>query len=169
MRLPVVSSRLSAVIGLLFIRQTAVDPVGPVFESRVRQAVAECSLARFRVSAGAPPVSTIRGLTGGEDGKELYVQFLKDRYDYNITRVNQVYRQDASSFSELLGRDFRQADGASESVRRDDAAFLEMLKSIWTRWVLAARERCGRPETALLRVEGEYLEILIEPKGQKPE
>lgn len=54
---------------------------------------------RWRLPAVA---AELRKLTGESTGKQIYIAFLKSKYGYQISKVNQDYGTDAQSFTELL-------------------------------------------------------------------
>ena len=146
---------------LLFL--VAQDPLGPAFERDLAaRAGAKCG-AEFRVALGtADPVGRVRRFTGGEEGKELYVQFLKDRHGYAIARVNELYGTDVASFTELLTHGFAGLNRAAAEVRADDAAFLEEMTGRW-RSVVA---RACRADFALT-LEGEELVVIFRPPARE--
>jgi hypothetical protein len=121
------------------------DPLGQDFQRDLTQkARANCG-REFRMALGASdPVALIRAFTNGEEGKELYVQFLKDRHGYVIARVNEIYSTDVSSFTELLTHGFGQTNPKSKQVQDDDTAFLVESKG---RWLSAAASSCRTPVT----------------------
>lgn len=129
------------------------DPVGAAFQQDLEKtAKARCG-REFRVALGTPDVvGLVRGFTGGEEGKELYVQFLKDRHGYAVARVNEIYGTDVASFTELLTERFPRVDRARREVQADDGAFLEELKGRWRAVVGQVCRAKGE-----LRVEGEEL------------
>lgn len=115
-----------------FLLLVARDPLGPEFARDLTAAARAHCGGEFRLALGTrDPVGLVRSFTRGEEGKELYVQFLKDRYGYTIARVNEAYGTDVASFTELITMRFG-------GVAEDDAAFLAEMKSSWTAVVRAA-------------------------------
>ena len=136
------------------------DWLGGEFSRELEDRARSACGREFRVELGAKaPVAAIRQLVKGEEGKEIYVQFLKDRYGYAIGQINEIYGLDATSFTELLTRDFREVDGAKREVRADDAAFLGVVLAYWERAVERGGKRCGGKGRANLRVDGEALVV----------
>lgn len=77
-----------------------------------------------------------RQLPADAEGKERYVQFLKESYGYQIERLQQAYRIDVSSFTELLPLRWR------NGVDSDDNAFLGWIaEAVFEATVRAIRSR----------------------------
>ena len=72
-------------------------------------------------------VAAIRKASSDSEGKQMYVSFLKERYGYNIGRVNQAYGLEASAFTDLAESDFRTLDPRREAVVNDDRDFGQIL------------------------------------------
>lgn len=145
---------------LLLLLAAEQDWLGAHFRRELTaKAEAECGRT-FRVPLGKePPVRAIRGLVGGEDGKEIYVHFLKERYGYNIARVNEVYGREATSFTELLTDSFRDVDERRGKVVEDDAAFGEVLRAHWTEAADAGGRRCGAKGVPVVELEDQGLVV----------
>ena len=76
-------------------------------------------------SAGAAALGT---LPSGSEGKQFYIAWLKDRYGYNIARLNEAYGTEATSFSDLSENDFSKVDRRRAAVAADDKLFLSDLE-----------------------------------------
>ncbi len=61
------------------------------------------------------------------DGKQFYIAWLKDRYNYNIAKLNEAYGLESTSFTDLTENDFRRVDRKRPAVAEDDKRFLEDL------------------------------------------
>jgi len=72
-------------------------------------------------------VSEIRTLSATAPGKRRYVDFLKLRYDRDLSRVNRAYGLEAATFEELLAEDFSGVDLQRYDVARDDEQFLGII------------------------------------------
>ncbi len=77
------------------------------------------------------------------DSKQFYIAWLKDRYDYNIARLNAAYGLESTSFSDLAESDFRQLDRSRPAVRKDDAAFLEQISAMTIERVRSLVQPCA--------------------------
>ena len=113
--------------------ETLPQPVlftGPIWFSPVRMT----RNVQFKVPAGAivgvvipqdwrDAVRTIRGLSGAEEQKQLYIAFLKKAYGYQISELNRAYRLDASAFTELEASAFANLNETQNRVMADDLAF----------------------------------------------
>lgn len=64
------------------------------------------------------------------EGKQFYIAWLKDRYGYNIAKINEAYGLEMTSFSDLSESDFRQVDRKRKAVDEDDRLFLADLESM---------------------------------------
>ncbi len=69
-------------------------------------------------------------LASASEGKQFYIGWLKDRYGYNIAKINEAYGLDMTSFSDLSESDFRQVDRKRKAVVEDDRLFLADLESM---------------------------------------
>ena len=78
-------------------------------------------------------VDFIRGLPAEADGKQAYIGFLKDRYEYTIARVNEAYGVDYSSFTDLTAFDFLSIERDRPVVMKDDEAFIQTMRDIAAR------------------------------------
>lgn len=145
---------------VLWLTLAATDVFSPAFADTVQQrASAACASNAAAFVLDTTPwnrawVAATRSTAKAEDeGKQNYVQFLKDRYFYSIERVNEVYRLESGSFTDLLINDFKSTDAARPEVRRDDDAFLllmaeqveRVLKSSWKCPGRQARAEFGPP------------------------
>lgn len=108
----------------------------PKLRLRVERA---CVAVRERPAAGAElewgdgaGAAALGTLPSGSEGKQFYIAWLKDRYGYNIARINEAYGTEATSFSDLSENNFSRVDRARPAVAEDDKLFLadleEMLK-----------------------------------------
>jgi hypothetical protein len=115
--------------------------------SRVLEPELDASL-RLRVGRACEKVK-LEGATGAElvmgqetgarhlamqnsatEGKQFYIAWLKDRYGYNIAKINEAYGLEMTSFSDLSESDFRQVDRKRKAVAEDDRLFLLDLESM---------------------------------------
>jgi hypothetical protein len=71
----------------------------------------------------SPWVSAIRQSSSETPGKQMYVAYLKERYEYNIGRLNEAYGLEASAFTDLSESDFRTLDRKRPAVVEDDREF----------------------------------------------
>lgn len=99
------------------------DPFDAAFLRRVPRA----EEVEFRPAPSREWVHFVRRMREEAPAKQQYVQFLKDRYGYNIGRLNEAYGVDAGSFTELLTYDYNRLDPRRPAVRSDDEAFLKIL------------------------------------------
>jgi hypothetical protein len=90
-----------------------------------------CAVLREKKAAGVelewgqgPTARRLGAMAGETAGKQYDVAWLKDRYGYQIAKLNAAYGLEATSFSELLERDLGRVDRVREAVRRDDEDFL---------------------------------------------
>ena len=138
----------------------ALDWLGPEFSRQLTARAKAACRQPFRVSLGRlAPVAATRALISGEEGKEIYVQFLKDRHGYAILHVNAIYGQEATSFTELLTLPFAGVDEQKREVVGDDAAFGEVLLAHWSRAAAEGRKQCGAPAVAQVRIEENHLAV----------
>jgi hypothetical protein len=66
-------------------------------------------------------VQQVRALPATDTRKQLYINFLKKRYGYQIASVNKAYGIEATAFTELESSDFSTVDASRTKV--DDLAF----------------------------------------------
>lgn len=109
---------------------------------------------RAKVQAACQPVDTAaigrewvdftRALDSEADGKQTYVGFLKERYDYSIGRLNEAYGLDAQSFTELTSLNFKSLDRARKAVVEDDRVFLESIREVVQRISQEGLKQCRR-------------------------
>ena len=69
-------------------------------------------------------VNWFRGLQGDSPGKQQYVQFLKETYNYSIGDVNKAYGIDSTSFTDLGQFNWNAATLDAPKPRQDDEEFL---------------------------------------------
>lgn len=69
-------------------------------------------------------VNWFRALHGDSPGKQQYVQFLKETYNYSIGDVNKAYGIDSTSFTDLGQFDWKTAILDAPKPRNDDEEFL---------------------------------------------
>lgn len=84
-------------------------------------------------------VQEVRLLNPDHELKELYVQFLKETYGYQIQRLTAAYGIEASSFTELASLDWRRFD--ERRSRTDDDQFLGWLAEARFRAAVEAIKR----------------------------
>jgi hypothetical protein len=82
-------------------------------------------------------------LPSSTDGKQFYIAWLKDRYAYNIARLNEAYGLEATSFTDLTENDFRQVDRKRPAVAEDDRLFLADLAATIQQRVEAIIQSCA--------------------------
>lgn len=107
------------------------DGEAPEAEAVRAQVKGVCGVVREKKAVGVeldwgegPTARRLGGMAGETAGKQYYVAWLKDRYGYQIAKLNAAYGLEATSFSELLERDLGRVDRGREAVRRDDEDFL---------------------------------------------
>lgn len=101
------------------------DPFDPAFLSKL-PAVPSQEPIEFRPQPARAWVDAIRLLPAESPGRQQYVEFLKEKYAYNIESLNKAYGLSVSSFTELFSFDFRRLDKSRPAVTADDAAFLAL-------------------------------------------
>lgn len=118
-----------------------------------------CTLVRERAAvavelewgdgAGAAAIAT---LPSSSEGKQFYIAWLKDRYRYNIAKINESYGTEATSFSDLSENDFRKIDRSRPAVAEDDKLFLSDLEEMLKQKVDKLFQACSpAPKTAWKR------------------
>lgn len=70
----------------------------------------------------------LRSRPGSDEGKQIYIGYLKTKYGYRIQDLNKAYSLDAQSFTELLDGDWSDKAGASGALARDDEDFESPLR-----------------------------------------
>ena len=97
-------------------------------------------------------VLSVRRLSSEQTGKQIYLDFLKSTYGYNITALNTAYGVEAGSFTDLEGDLLTRVDLTRPAVQRDDTEFLSALaKEVFT--VAAAGLRsCNKNATTYSEV-----------------
>ncbi|MCU0248429.1 MAG: hypothetical protein MUC42_17805 [Bryobacter sp.] len=99
------------------------DPLGEAGSAALQRRLrAECA-ANVRIEAPRD-AQWVRALDENAVVKERYVAFLKERYGYNIGRLNEAYGIEAGAFTELLSERFGRLDARRPAVREDDREFL---------------------------------------------
>jgi hypothetical protein len=68
---------------------------------------------------------------------------LKDRYAYNIARLNEAYGLEAAAFTDLVESDFRTLDRSRSAVKQDDADFAKVLEETVAQRVAGLLESCA--------------------------
>lgn len=84
----------------------------------------------------------LRQMSGDSPGKQIYINFLKSKYGYQIAAVNADFGTDAQSFTELLESPIR-----SQSSK-NDAEFDPGPRQDMVEGILAALRRCDQPHAA---------------------
>jgi hypothetical protein len=90
-----------------------------------------------------PSAETMRKLDSNSEGKQFYVLWLKDRYSYNIARLNEAYGLEAAAFTDLVESDFRTLDRSRSAVKKDDADFYQVLEETLTQKTAVLLETCA--------------------------
>jgi hypothetical protein len=75
-------------------------------------------------------VSWFRALDAEADGKQQYLQFLKQTYSYNIDLLDTTYGIESTSFTDLAAYPWTSLDTARPAVRKDDEAFLGWIAQV---------------------------------------
>jgi hypothetical protein len=119
-----------------------VDVFSEAVQTSIRAKVQQACEAVDTAAMGREWVDFTRGLDSEADGKQAYVGFLKERYEYNIGRLNEAYGLDAQSFTELTSMNFKSLDRTRKAVVEDDTAFLFSLREIVDRVSREAVSRC---------------------------
>ncbi|MBC8872632.1 MAG: hypothetical protein H8E44_24625 [Planctomycetes bacterium] len=83
---------------------------------------------RFR---GTDWVSEIRRLPARSTGRQRYAEFLRQRYENDIARLNRAYDLHNESFGELQTTDFSMLDLTRYEVERDDQDFLGIIATTY--------------------------------------
>ncbi|GAB4405435.1 MAG: hypothetical protein OHK0021_17480 [Bryobacter sp.] len=73
--------------------------------------------------AEATGASQVRSLPSTSDVKQLYANWLKVRYRYQINSLNAAYGTDFTSFTDLTESSFAGFNASRPAVREDDLAF----------------------------------------------
>ena len=90
-----------------------------------------------------PPVAAqVRQMAGDSPGKQIYINFLKTKYGYQIASVNADFGTDAQSFTELLESPIR-----SQSSKYD-AEFDAPARHDMVEGILAALRKCDEAHAA---------------------
>jgi hypothetical protein len=85
----------------------------------------------------------LASLPSSTDGKQFYIAWLKDRYAYNIARLNTAYGLEATSFTDLTESDFSKVDRKRPAVAEDDRLFLAELAAIIQQKVDVLLQSCA--------------------------
>ncbi len=120
------------------------DVFSEAVQTSIRNKVQQACEAVDTAAIGREWVDFARGLDSEADGKQAYVGFLKERYEYNIVRLNEAYGLDAQSFTELTSLNFKSLDRTRKAVMEDDATFLASLREIVARVSQEGLKKCGR-------------------------
>jgi|GEM_PF-6660162 len=133
-----------------FLVSPVVPEKGDVFSERYQSELRD-RLRREKASLNLDSVSRdwvdhIRALPAESDSRQAYVQFLKERYDYVVARLNEAYGLDAQSFTELTSLDFRRLDRSRKAVVEDDAEFVKSIRDVLLRVAREAGLVAGYPK-----------------------
>ena len=120
------------------------DIFSEAVQTRVRTQVRQACQAVDTAAIGREWVDFIRALDSESDGKQAYVGFLKERYEYNIARLNEAYGLDAQSFTELTSLNFKSLDRTRKAVVEDDGVFLASIREVVGRISQEGLSRCRR-------------------------
>lgn len=123
------------------------DSFLPSLNQRAEQACRDWKAKKadgIEVSWGnAPSAAAMRKLSSHSEGKQFYVLWLKDRYGYNIAKLNEAYGLEAAAFTDLVESDFRSLDPKRPAVVADDKGFLGVLTETATNKVKDALRNCS--------------------------
>ncbi|MCX6595465.1 MAG: hypothetical protein NTV70_03760 [Acidobacteria bacterium] len=120
------------------------DVFSEAVQTSIRTKVQQACEPVDTAAIGRDWVDFTRGLDSEADGKQAYVGFLKERYEYTIGRLNEAYGLDAQSFTELTALNFKSLDRARKAVVEDDATFLASLREIVERISQEGLKKCRR-------------------------
>ena len=117
------------------------------FSPRVERACGEVKSRRadgieldWGATTGAAQIAT---MSSASDGKQFYIAWLKDRYAYNISRLNEAYGLESTSFTDLTENDFSKVDRTRAAVKEDDRLFLIDLSATIKQKVDELFQRCS--------------------------
>lgn len=121
-----------------------VDLFSEAEQAKIRAKVRQSCEAVDLQSIDRKWVEAIRALPPESDGKQAYVSFLKERYDYTIARLNEAYGLDFQSFTDITSFDFKTLDRKRAAVEKDDEAFTETIREIVERLSKEGLKDCRR-------------------------
>lgn len=118
-----------------------------------------CTLVRQRAATGVElewgdgaGAAAIATLPSSSEGKQFYIGWLKDRYRYNIAKINEAYGTESTSFSDLSENNFSKVDRSRPAVAEDDKLFLSDLEGMLKQKVDELFQACSPvPKTAWKR------------------
>ena len=123
------------------------EELAPKLKQRTEAA---CSLARSQKADGleldwgeVTGAAALARLGSATEGKQFYIAWLKDRYGYNIARLNAAYGLEFTSFSDLAESDFSKVDRSRKAVREDDKEFLVTLEQTMEQKLSDWLQACG--------------------------
>lgn len=119
-------------------------------QSLARKVDQACNTAKrenadgFELSWGDPPsAAKIGAMPAASEGKQFYIGWLKDRYGYQISKLNAAYGLESTSFSDLESMDFKQVDRRRQAVVEDDQRFLNDLKAMFEQKMKQKFQACA--------------------------
>ena len=89
-------------------------------------------------------VNATRRLSSEQPGKQIYLDFLKSTYGYNISALNAAYGVEAGAFTDLEGGLLTTADLSRVAIVKDDAEFLPALAQEFFTVTIAALRQCDK-------------------------
>ena len=96
---------------------------------------------------GRELVLSVRRLSSEQTGKQIYLDFLKSTYGYNIAALNAAYGVEAASFTDLEGDLLTRVELTRPAVLRDDTEFLSALAREFFTVTIAELRSCNKNAT----------------------
>ncbi|MGC9341538.1 MAG: hypothetical protein ACP5E3_02465 [Bacteroidales bacterium] len=85
------------------------------------------NLDRTNKKRGTDWLSYYRELPASAEGKIIYVEYLKEKYNDDLTILNTIYRISAQSWEDVRGSNFSLTDRTTPTVKSDDQGFLRLI------------------------------------------
>ena len=121
-------------------------------------------IIRARDKRGTDWVSFMRGLSASAQGKQAYIQFLKDRYTNDGSAVQAVYGLATSDWAVMEGLTFSSIDLSDPVIEADDYAFLGVIAEEFYR-DMGTVTRSGDPGRLIFGerfLVGDHPQVVIE-------